>query len=149
MSEHFADRLSRLIEERGPICAGLDPRKNQMPKNSTEIAWARDVIRTLRDQVAVFKPQIAFWGDSWETLSTLFDLDGCTGDAMILAEVFEDAGALGKLEAFVSENGANFYGLPLSQETITLEREPWIHNNIDFNVSTFWGAREYRWRVAE
>lgn len=86
MTEHFADRLSRLIDERGPICAGLDPRKNQMPKDTTEIAWAREVIRVLRDKVAAFKPQIAFWQDDWSMLATLQDFDGSYGDAICIAD---------------------------------------------------------------
>ncbi len=39
-----------------------------------------------------------------------------------VAQVFEQAQALDKLEAFVSLNGAHFYGLPVNQDYITLER---------------------------
>lgn len=39
-----------------------------------------------------------------------------------LAEVFEAAGALPKLEAFTSLNGPRFYGLPANDTTITLTR---------------------------
>jgi dihydroorotase len=38
------------------------------------------------------------------------------------AMVFEAEGALDKLEAFASVNGPRFYGLPLNEGTITLER---------------------------
>jgi dihydroorotase len=38
------------------------------------------------------------------------------------AEVFEEEGHLDRLEAFASEFGPRFYGLPLNEETITLER---------------------------
>jgi dihydroorotase len=38
------------------------------------------------------------------------------------ARVFEEEGALDKLEAFASENGPRFYGLPLNEGTVTLER---------------------------
>ena len=38
------------------------------------------------------------------------------------AAVFEDEGALDRLEAFASENGPRFYGLPLNAGTIVLER---------------------------
>ncbi|CAN8071992.1 unnamed protein product [Agarophyton chilense] len=38
----------------------------------------------------------------------------------LYAEAFEQAGCLNKLEAFVSEHGARFYGLPLNQGSITL-----------------------------
>ena len=38
------------------------------------------------------------------------------------ATVFEEEGALDKFEAFASLNGARFYGLPVNQQTVTLER---------------------------
>jgi dihydroorotase len=41
------------------------------------------------------------------------------------AEAFDAAGALDKLEAFASFNGADFYSLPRNQGTITLKRESW------------------------
>ncbi len=40
----------------------------------------------------------------------------------ILAHVFEEEGALGRLENFTSRHGAEFYGLPLNQTTITLTK---------------------------
>jgi dihydroorotase len=54
---------------------------------------------------------------------------GCAGcftapnTMSILAEVFEQDGALDKLEAFASLNGPAFYGLPVNEETLTLVRE--------------------------
>ncbi len=41
------------------------------------------------------------------------------------AEAFDVANALDKLEAFASFNGADFYGLPRNQGTITLKKESW------------------------
>jgi dihydroorotase len=38
------------------------------------------------------------------------------------ATVFEEEGALDRLEAFCSENGPRFYGLPLNEGVVTLER---------------------------
>ncbi|HLU76796.1 MAG TPA: dihydroorotase [Burkholderiales bacterium] len=43
----------------------------------------------------------------------------------LYAEAFEQAGALDRLEAFASFNGADFYGLPRNEERITLVRAPW------------------------
>jgi len=43
----------------------------------------------------------------------------------LYAEAFEAAGALERLEAFASFNGADFYRLPRNTETITLRRERW------------------------
>ena len=56
---------------------------------------------------------------------------GCAGcytahAAMELyAQAFDAAGALDKLEGFSSFHGADFYGLPRNQGTITLKRESW------------------------
>lgn len=38
------------------------------------------------------------------------------------AAVFEEERALDRLEGFASEHGARFYGLPLNEDTVTLER---------------------------
>ena len=43
----------------------------------------------------------------------------------LYAEVFEQAGALERLEAFASFHGPDFYGLPRNRERVTLVREPW------------------------
>ncbi|CAH1425111.1 unnamed protein product [Lactuca virosa] len=43
----------------------------------------------------------------------------------IYAKVFEEAGALDKLEAFTSFNGPDFYGLPRNTRKITLKKTPW------------------------
>jgi dihydroorotase len=43
----------------------------------------------------------------------------------LYAEVFDQAGALDKLEGFASFHGADFYGLPRNTEQIRLRREPW------------------------
>ncbi|WP_164657801.1 dihydroorotase [Tropicibacter sp. Alg240-R139] len=48
---------------------------------------------------------------------------GCftaTNTMSLLAEVFEKAGALDKLENFTSLNGPGFYGLPVNEDTLTL-----------------------------
>jgi dihydroorotase len=56
---------------------------------------------------------------------------GCAGcytafSAMELyAQAFDAAGALDKLEGFAAFSGADFYGLPRNQGTITLRRESW------------------------
>jgi dihydroorotase len=43
----------------------------------------------------------------------------------IYAEAFEAAGRLERLEAFASEFGPRFYGLPLNDEEIVLEQVEW------------------------
>jgi dihydroorotase len=43
----------------------------------------------------------------------------------LYARAFEQAGRLDRLEAFASQRGADFYGLPRNGSTVTLERRPW------------------------
>jgi len=68
------------------------------------------------------------------------------------ATVFEEEGALDLLEAFASENGPNFYRLPLNEGTITLER---IANEVpdalgarDIELVPFLAGREIGWNFA-
>lgn len=56
---------------------------------------------------------------------------GCAGSytahaaVELYAEVFDQAGALSRLEGFASFFGADFYGLPRNQDHITLRRSAW------------------------
>ena len=43
----------------------------------------------------------------------------------LYAQVFEELGALDKLEGFASHYGPDFYGLPRNTTTITLQRQEW------------------------
>jgi dihydroorotase len=55
----------------------------------------------------------------------------------LYVEAFEQAGALDKLEAFASFNGADFYGLPRNADRITLVRESWtVSESLPFGGDT-------------
>jgi dihydroorotase len=65
---------------------------------------------------------------------------GCAGSYTafsaleLYAEVFEDAGALDKLENFASVFGPAYYGLPQNTDTVTLVRQDWqLPEALDFN----------------
>jgi dihydroorotase len=68
-------------------------------------------------------------------------------------QVFDEAGALDRFEAFASENGARFYGLELNRGTITLERrEAPVLAAVaveDTEVVVFQGGQTLPWSVAE
>ncbi|NND18713.1 MAG: dihydroorotase [Silicimonas sp.] len=69
-----------------------------------------------------------------------------------LAEVFDAAGALDRLEAFTSLNGPAFYGLPVNEETITLEKGDPIDTPASVetgagSVTVFDPGRALHWRV--
>jgi len=67
------------------------------------------------------------------------------------AEVFEEEGALDRLEAFASLNGAKFYRLPPNRDRISLRREPWmVPQHIgegDNAVVPFRAGETFRWRL--
>jgi dihydroorotase len=69
----------------------------------------------------------------------------------LYAEAFEGAGALDKLEGFASLHGAAFYGLPPSEETVTLVREAWtVPADFEFGegrVVPMGAGRPLAWRV--
>lgn len=69
-----------------------------------------------------------------------------------LAEVFEEAGALDRLEGFVSKNGAAFYDLPENEGEVTLEKGapvtlPKTVKTGAGPVSVFDPGRPLHWRV--
>jgi len=68
------------------------------------------------------------------------------------ATMFEEEGAIDRLEAFASENGPNFYGLPLNEGRLTLERAPaTIPETLpdaDSGLVPFLAGRTLEWRLA-
>jgi dihydroorotase len=67
------------------------------------------------------------------------------------AAVFEEEGALDKFEAFASENGPRFYGLPLNEERIILERADIVVPELlaleGLDVVPFHAGETLRWRL--
>jgi orotidine-5'-phosphate decarboxylase len=82
---HFSDRLDSAIKAKGnPICVGLDPRFDQLPKHITAgaikkhgktagavaaafLAFNRALIDAVADIVPICKPQVAFYEEfGWE-----------------------------------------------------------------------------------
>ncbi len=70
----------------------------------------------------------------------------------LYAQVFEELNALDKLEDFASHHGADFYGLPRNQGTVTLVKETWtLPEQIILPngnpIVPFYAGQEVRWRV--
>jgi dihydroorotase len=67
------------------------------------------------------------------------------------ATVFEEEGALDRFEAFASKNGPRFYGLPLNEGTVTLERaEVIVPERIGsdrIELVPFHAGEALRWRL--
>jgi dihydroorotase len=69
------------------------------------------------------------------------------------ATVFDEEGALDKLESFASENGPSFYGLPLNEGEIILERKtmevPDALGLDDIELVPFLAGTELPWSLAD
>jgi dihydroorotase len=64
------------------------------------------------------------------------------------ATVFEEEAALDQLDAFASEHGARFYGLPLNEGTVTLERAETLVPEEVSGLVPFHAGETTRWRLA-
>jgi dihydroorotase len=64
------------------------------------------------------------------------------------ATVFEEEGALDRLEAFASENGPRFYGLPLNEGSVVLERSPVTVPESEAGIRVFLAGSTLPWRFA-
>ena len=69
----------------------------------------------------------------------------------LYAEAFAQANALARLENFASRYGADFYGLPYNEDTITLQRSGWpVPQEIPFGADTlvpFRAGERVSWRI--
>ena len=65
------------------------------------------------------------------------------------ATVFEEEGALDRLEAFASEHGPAFYGLPLNEGSVLLERSVVEVPKEIAGVVPFHAGETLRWRVVD
>jgi dihydroorotase len=69
----------------------------------------------------------------------------------LYAEVFDQANALDKLEAFASFHGADFYGLPRNTDSITLVREAWqVPDSYPYGKKTlipFRAGEQVNWKL--
>ena len=66
--------------------------------------------------------------------------------------VFEEEGAIDRFEAFASENGPRFYGLPLNEGTVTLVRQDTlVPDTLDAGgepIVPFHAGQQLSWRLA-
>lgn len=65
------------------------------------------------------------------------------------ATVFDEEGAIDKFEAFASENGPRFYGLPLNDGTVTLERTEALVPETIAGLVPFHAGETLRWRLRD
>jgi dihydroorotase len=89
--------------------------------------------------------------------STKYSACGCAGiytafhALPLYAQIFEQQGALDKLENFCSVYGADFYGLPINTDAITLIKKPWtVPEKLAYgseSVTPFMAGKALAWQI--
>lgn len=114
--------------------------------------------QALLDAVAGGSPQFFLGTDSAPHARDKKETDcGCAGcytahaALELYATVFEEIGALDKLEGFASLHGPDFYGLPRNRDSVVLRRENWRvpdhYAFADSQVVPIMASRELNWKV--
>ena len=144
--EHIttARAVDFVLNARAGVAATLTPQHLLMNRNAMFRGGLRPhlyclpVLKTEPDRAALLaaatngNPRFFLGTDSAPHAQTAKESAcGCAGiysahaGIELYAEAFESVGALHRLEAFASEFGADFYGLPRNDSQITLLRTPW------------------------
>ena len=105
-------------------------------------------------------PSFFLGTDSAPHLDARLSACGCAGiyaapnTLACLAQIFEDEGALDRLDGFVARHGAAYYGVPANKGTVTLVREdepqpvPDIRATPEGDLTVFDPLTPIYWRVA-
>jgi dihydroorotase len=158
--------------EGGRVAATLTPQHLALNRNALFSGGIRPhhyclpVLKRERDRRALLEAAIGgderfFLGtdSAPHSRSTKEAACGCAGiysahaAIELYAEIFEQAGALSRLERFASLHGPRFYRLPPNEERITLEKASWtVPSSYDFTPGESlvpWRAGEsLAWRLA-
>lgn len=123
-------------------------------------AFCKPIAKTESDRVALRaaaisgNPKFFFGSDTAPHLRGRKECaSGCAGvfSALTalesLAIAFEECGTLDRLGPFVSHFGADFYGLPQNEGTVTLSREEWTVPGETSGVVPFLAGRTIPWLV--
>ena len=108
----FSDRLSAAVARHGPLCVGLDPRLDMLPREFADLpavdaieGFCLKVLQLVRPHCGIVKPQAAFFellgGGGFEAMDTVLKmakemgfvtvLDGKRGDIASTATAYAEA----------------------------------------------------------
>lgn len=125
---HFCKPLAKTARDRDAIVKAATSGDSQFFFGSDSAPHSRDQKESGRAPAGVFSAPVAI---------------------SVLAQVFDDAGALDHLEKFASVNGAQFYGLPLNEGSIELLASPWVVPSSYEDLVPFRAGERLGWRVLD
>ncbi|MFA4875558.1 MAG: orotidine-5'-phosphate decarboxylase, partial [bacterium] len=76
---HFADALTKKIQETSPVCVGLDPALKRLPEGISRdpagvLAFGKGIIDAVKGIAAAVKPQMAYYEVlGWEGMKVFFE----------------------------------------------------------------------------
>ncbi|MFT5701207.1 MAG: dihydroorotase [Desulforhopalus sp.] len=113
-------------------------------------------LAALQDAVFSGHPRIMFGSDSAPHPRHKKECCGCAAGIFsapvalpMLAQLFEDAGKLDLMQAFVSDIACSRYGLQPVEKNIILERKPWQVPELYHNLKPFGAGQTLRWSQVE
>lgn len=109
----------------------------------------------LRNAVLSGHPKIMFGSDSAPHPRHKKECVGCAAGIFtapvalpLLAELFEDAGVLDRLQAFVSDNACRRYGITPLEKEVTFVKTPWRVPERYGEIRPFYAGKEISWSIA-
>ncbi len=124
--------------------------------------FCKPIAKTPRDREAlrqaIFEghPRLMFGSDSAPHPRERKECPGCAAGVFsapvalpMLAELFEDAGQLDRLQPFVSDHALRFYRLNPPRRNVTLWPEPWTVPEHFETIRPFLGGKTLRWSLSQ
>lgn len=110
----------------------------------------------LRQAVLARHPRLIFGSDSAPHPRHAKECCGCAAGVFsapvalpMLAQIFDQAGRLDALQAFVRDNALHFYGITPPDKTVHLERKPWRVPESYGTVRPFLAGEVLEWQLVE
>lgn len=143
-----------LLNRNDLLVGGVRPHNYCLPvlKRNTHQAALREVVKSGSPKFFLGTDSAPHAKDAKENACGCAGCYSAWSAIELYAHVFEELGALDKLEGFASHYGPDFYGLPRNEGTITLVREDWtIPNEIMLPngkpIVPFFAGQTVHWKL--
>lgn len=117
-----------LLNRNDLLVGGIRPHNYCLPvlKRNTHQLRLREAVASGSNRFFLGTDSAPHTQDAKETACGCAGCYSAWGALEMYAQVFDELGALDKLEGFASLHGPNFYGLPVNTDTVTLSRREWV-----------------------
>ena len=145
-----------LLNRNDLLVGGIRPHNYCLPvlKRNTHQTRLREVVASGSSKFFLGTDSAPHAKHTKETACGCAGCYSAWGAIELYAQVFDELGALDKLEGFASHYGPDFYRLPRNAGSITLNREPWtMPEEIELPdgnlIVPFFAGHKLSWKLAE